>query len=139
MKQIGWQKYESHIEEQLSSTFLSDIVKGAIESVDSDLDNSENGGTIYEEDEEEEYIEQKMMIPISSKLIEDAVMIASFDCWIGHTNFDITHETKKILDSIEGIEILRILSRYRFFIGVGKMFTFTDVRSSIEEKLLERE
>lgn len=137
-KVIGWQKYESLIEEQLSSTFLTDVIKSAVETAQEDLAEEEENVTMYQ-DEEEEYEDSKVMMPVTSKLIEDAVMIASFDCWIGHTNFDITQETKRILDSIEGVEVLRILSRYRFFIGVGKMFKFSNVRNSIEKELLEEE
>lgn len=137
-KVIGWQKYESLIEEQLSSTFLSDVIKSAAETAQEDLAEEEENVTMYQ-DEAEEYEDSKVMMPVTSKLIEDAVMIASFDCWIGHTNFDITQETKRILDSIEGVEVLRILSRYRFFIGVGKMFKFSNVRNSIEKELLEEE
>ena len=137
-KIIGWQKYESLIEEQLSSTFLTDIIRTSAENISDDLEENEENDTIYQDQEEEEqYEDAKLMMPVTSKLIEDAVMVASFDCWIGHTNFDITQETKRILDSIEGVEVLRILSRYRFFIGVGKMFKFSDVRNSIEKVLLK--
>jgi hypothetical protein len=55
-----------------------------------------------------------------------------FDCWIGHTNFPITHKEKYILNNIDGVEILRIMSRYRFFVGIGKLFSLTDVRPKIE-------
>ena len=78
-----------------------------------------------------------MVLPINSKLIEDALLVTNFDCWIAHTNFDITEKIKKTLDNIDGVEILKVMSRYRFFIGVGKMFKFQHVRGTIEEKLLE--
>ena len=136
---IGWQKYESLIEEQLSSTFLTEIIRTSAENISDDLEENQEEDTIYQEEEEEQYEDAKLMMPVTSKLIEDAVMIASFDCWIGHTNFDITQETKRILDSIEGVEVLRILSRYRFFIGVGKMFKFSDVRNSIAKVLLKED
>ena len=48
----------------------------------------------------------------------------------------ITKKIKDTLNAAEGVEILKINSRYRFFIGVGKMFDFKDVRTNIEEKLL---
>jgi len=60
-----------------------------------------------------------------------------FNFWMGHTNFDITNDTKKILDATEGVEVLKIFSRYRFFIGVGKMFKFQNVRNNIEKELLK--
>jgi dimeric dUTPase (all-alpha-NTP-PPase superfamily) len=57
---------------------------------------------------------------------------------MGHTNFDITNRIKETLDSIEGIEILKICSRYRFFIGVGQMFNFSEVRKSIENEFINK-
>tara|TARA_R110000824_G_scaffold9932_9_gene44134 strand:+ start:3941 stop:4567 length:627 start_codon:yes stop_codon:yes gene_type:complete len=58
-----------------------------------------------------------------------------WDCWIGHTNFDITHSIKQILSETSGIEALRILGRYTFFVGVPRLFDFKDVRLAIEKKL----
>jgi hypothetical protein len=59
-----------------------------------------------------------------------------WDCWLGHTNFDITSSIKDILVyGIDGIEALKILGRYSFFIGVPRLFDFKDVRINIEKKL----
>lgn len=58
-----------------------------------------------------------------------------WDCWIGHTNFDIT---KTILDAVEntpGVEALKAMGRYSFFIGVARLFNIKDVRQQIEETL----
>jgi hypothetical protein len=56
---------------------------------------------------------------------------------LGHTNFNITKEIKDKLNRTEGIELLKICSRYRFFIGVGRMFDFGNVRKVIEDLFLE--
>jgi hypothetical protein len=58
-----------------------------------------------------------------------------FDCWFCHTNFDLTEADKHALDMVDGVEVLRIVSRYRFFIGIGKMFSLTDVRPLVEMAL----
>lgn len=59
-----------------------------------------------------------------------------WDCWIGYTNFGITQNIAKILNiEIEGIECLKILGKYSFFMGVGKLFDITDVRQKIETTL----
>tara|TARA_R110001599_G_scaffold72731_1_gene201667 strand:+ start:445 stop:1068 length:624 start_codon:yes stop_codon:yes gene_type:complete len=55
-------------------------------------------------------------------------------CWIGTTNFDITHNMFDVLKNIEGIECLRILGRYTFIVGIPCTFTFRDVRISIEKE-----
>jgi|TARA_R110000744_G_scaffold190_6_gene716 hypothetical protein len=56
-----------------------------------------------------------------------------FDCWIGHTNFDITSEIALQLEEIPGIEAFKVLSRYRFFIGVAQLFDFRDVRETVQD------
>ena len=55
-----------------------------------------------------------------------------FDCWTGHADFDITKKVKDQIESVEGVEALVILTRYRFFLGVGKSFKFRDVRVKID-------
>jgi len=75
------------------------------------------------------------ILPISDEFAQDAALVSNFDCWVGHTNFDITPSILKKLDETEGIEVLRLVSRYRFFIGVGRMFDFKNVRKNLENKL----
>lgn len=138
-KQIGWQKYEDYLEKQLSSPILTTIIQNAalqhLESLDDEIDSDEDLED-YEEDNES-IIKSSPMIPLTPQLIEDIAMLSSFDCWMGHTNFDLTNNTKDILNKVPGIEVLKICSRYRFFIGVGRMFDFTKVRNDIEKSLLE--
>jgi len=61
-----------------------------------------------------------------------------FDCWLGYTNFEITNQIKAEIEKSEGVELLAILSRYRFFVGIGKLFTFNGwdgIRIKIENTL----
>lgn len=59
-----------------------------------------------------------------------------FDCWVGHTNFKITKKDFNILNKeIDGIGCLKVLSPYRFFIGIEKMFSFPAVRIQIQKDL----
>ena len=44
-------------------------------------------------------------------------------------------EVREMLDSIAGVEVMKVCTRYRFFIGVGRMFDFHEVRRDIEDKL----
>lgn len=136
-KKIGWQKYEDYIEKQLSSPALANIIQS--------LMSIHRGTSEDEEDEEDDYTDDEdksdfkiltPFLPLTNQLMEDISTLSSFDCWIGHTNFDITPHIKNILDSIPGIEFLKIYSRYRFFIGIGKMFDFAEVRKLIEDSLI---
>ena len=56
-------------------------------------------------------------------------------CWVGHANFDLCSSDVQKLNRIVGVEALRIMSRYRFFVGIGKSFSFADVRKDIQESL----
>lgn len=136
---IGWQKYEDVIEKQLSSPMMNTLMESILnQMVDYQAHNQSED--YEEEDDEDELISKHMptpmMIPMSQQLIEDISMLSNFDCWVGHTNFDITPKIKDLLNKIDGIEVLKICSRYRFFIGVGQMFNFADVRKNIEKELI---
>lgn len=134
-KKIGWQKYEDVIEAQMDSPLL-DALFQKIQSSNMNMDDE-----LDELDEEDiealSSFQQQIMIPVDNKLIENITLAQNFDCWMGHTNFNITKEIKDKLNCTEGIEVLKICSRYRFFIGVGRMFDFTDVRKTIEDLFLE--
>ena len=59
-----------------------------------------------------------------------------WDCWIGHTNFNLTNNMVSKLESdINGVEALKVLGRYSFFIGIGKLFDISQVRKDIEKML----
>ena len=64
------------------------------------------------------------------------VLRAGFSCyklrrWLD-TQILTTPSIKKEFEEVEGV-VLKICSRYRFFVGVGQMFDFKDVRKRIEE------
>ena len=130
-KQIGWQIYEDVLEKQLASPITQMLVNQVISRLE--IEDEE------EYDETVEPVSQTPLISISEELASEFTMASSFDCWVGHTNFDITPKVKKILDAVEGVEILKICSRYRFFIGVGKMFNFKNVRKEVETQILKKE
>jgi len=135
---IGWQKYEDFLEKQMSSPLLDLFTHIVNEKMPKDQNEEGYESTPYEEQDESEENEGNFssVIPISPQLMEEISMLSAYDCWIGHTNFDITLGIKNKLDRTEGVEVLQILSRYRFFIGLGKLFDFKQVRSDIEKTIL---
>lgn len=144
-KKIGWQKYEDMIEQQLSSPLFETIIQNiAMQNIeeypigDEDDDNEDYEST-HNKKQDEKFTYDPMMIPITSKLIEDITLLANFDCWMAHTNFDITNKIKDKLNKIPGIEVLKICSRYRFFVGIGQMFDFKDVRYCIDKEIVKGE
>lgn len=132
---IGWQKYEDVIEKQISSPMINTLMENIMNQM---VDYKSQYDEDSEDDEEfaSKHIPTPMMIPMSQQLIEDISMLSNFDCWVGHTNFDITPRIKDTLNKIDGVEVLKICSRYRFFVGIGQMFEFADVRKNIEKELI---
>lgn len=133
-KRIGWQKYEDVIEQNISSPILQSILAQMSEFINEQQEA---------EEQEDEYEAQQSSvtstIPLTQQLIEDITMLSHFECWMGYTNFDITKKIRDKLNKIEGVELLKICSRYRFFIGVGRMFKFPEVRKNIEKELTSGE
>ena len=135
-RKIGWQTYQDLIEKQINSPMLNMLIDGLTNKV-ADTMGLDNQDEIAYNDKQPEPMDLGPMLPISNQLIEDMAMLSNYDCWIGHCNFDITEETKELLDQTPGIEVLKIISRYRFFIGIGKMFEFADVRKYIDEEIIQ--
>jgi hypothetical protein len=87
------------------------------------------------------FIPKKINTPFGQYEAGDPMSPASmFDCWVCHTNFPICEREYKIInDQIAGIGAFKVISKYRFFIGVEKLFNFSDVRREIENKICDRD
>jgi hypothetical protein len=140
-KKIGWQKYEDYVEKQISCPILQNVVQNmlSIHSEEDEDEDDEDDDSFEEDDKKHSPIAISKLLPITPQVVEDVAMLSNFDCWIGHTNFDITPRIKDILNKIRGVEILKVFSRYRFFVGIGQMFDFQDVRYDIEQELIKGE
>jgi len=144
VKKIGWQKYEDYIEKQLSCPMLQNILQNMLPPSDDLIDevtSDDDEDDTYEDDDKKNsfsVIMQKML-PLTPQIIDDISMLANFECWIGHTNFDVTPKIKDKLNKIQGVEVLKIFSRYRFFVGIGQMFDFQNIRYDIENKIIKGE
>lgn len=122
-RKIGWQKYEDVIQSEMYSPMANIL----FDDLASDVDEEEY-------DEGHETPEQEALF-LPKNFYETISLMSRFDCWIGHTNFNITTSVKNKLNEVDGIEVLNVTSRYRFFIGIGKMFNFSDVRKNIEKTI----
>jgi hypothetical protein len=146
-KIIGWQKYEDYIEKQLSCPILQNILQNMFPSEEdliedtSDDEDDESYSDMDEDSSKKNPLSSfiQKMLPLTPQVIDDISMLSNFDCWIGHTNFNITPKIRDQLNKVEGVEILKIFSRYRFFVGIGQMFDFQDVRHYIESKVIKGE
>lgn len=139
---IGWQKYEDFLDKQINSPAIDNIMQSIsskvqdVETEEYQDDSAYKDSSEYTEDESDS---QSMMFPMSAQFFQDLSMLSTYDCWLGHTNFDITPMIKNKLDNIDGVEVLKICSRYRFFIGLGRMFKFADVRTNVEDAIIPKE
>jgi len=125
-KKIAWEKWNDDIIEDEARELIMDQ---------------------FEEEDEDEVLEAFAFLEKIPKLVSTPTgiyqlhdkmsVLNQFDCWLGYTNFDITKKVKSTLERAEGVELLDIMSRYRFFIGVGKLFNFSEVRRDIESILCD--
>lgn len=59
-----------------------------------------------------------------------------FNFWIGHTNFNITTHIASIIELTDGVETLDIFTRYRFRVGIGKLFDAPTVMNTINNDVI---
>ncbi len=60
-----------------------------------------------------------------------------FNFWIGHTNFNITKNIARIIETTNGIETLDVFTRYRFRIAIGKAFEDRNIMKAIDDRIKE--
>ena len=127
-RRIAWESWNAKIEE----AFAEENDELLTEDSDEDLHN------LYELVPSDIFIAQNRIIhtPIG-QYPEDSLLKPSsrWDCWIGHTNFEITASILSKIENIEGIEALKIMGRYSFFIGIARLFDIKDVRRKIEAEI----
>ena len=137
---IGWQKYEDLLEQQINSPLIDMVAQAILNPMSANVEAEYLNE--YEVEQEEAYQQHEstemgsVFAGMPEDLSNEIQMISNFDCWLVHTNFNITKSVKERLENVRGVEVLKICSRYRFFIGIGRMFDFSEVRKEIEESFL---
>ena len=116
-----------------------------------DHEDIEDSGAEYYTDEESEEIDEEDADPGTdffrrpTKVImtpmglipynENTASNKIFNFWIGHTNFNLSLPVCTIIEQEEGVETLDIFTRYRFRIGVGKLFNAKTVMFNINNNV----
>ena len=125
-KKIAWEKWDEDVLQQ-------EIAEDFHESYYEDEELAEDALAFLDK------IPHLVATPMGMFQLHDKMSVLNqFNCWVGHTNFDITHSAKEQVESVEGVELLHITSRYRFFLGIGKLFEFPDVRQNIEREVCKK-
>lgn len=71
------------------------------------------------------------MIPLTEESNPSKV----FNFWTGYTNFKITKKIIAIIDDVEGVETQTYFTRYRFRVGIGKLFKDREVLDCINHRV----
>lgn len=106
-----------------------------------------NNDNLEDQDEDVDFLEDhEIDDPFPEKEIQDVMSTPfgifridhklnpyyNYKFYVGHTNFDITEEVADMIEKHPGVEVLKIISRYRFIIATGKAFDSGLVRKGIE-------
>jgi len=128
-RELAWEKWEDDlVEERTKEATKSDPFDGEEEYSMEELDR-----VLFQE------MPKVVATPMGIYGIYDRNKPSSqYDCWLGHTNFDISSTIKNSIEQVAGVEVLKILTRYRFFVGIAKMFDFKDVRVEIERAICDK-
>jgi hypothetical protein len=130
-KKIAWESWNATAEEIM---ILSEFTLPEPNSEEINFNNNEMAPDLISP--EMFFQPQKILHTPIGVYPQDSTLKPSdrWDCWVGYTNFEITKRISNTLEKITGVEALRILGRYSFFIGVGKLFDIKDVRRDIEKE-----
>jgi len=135
-KKIVWEKWRDpySFDESYSNTedFLLKSTEDVreFEELEEELEGiaEEEGYSMTEEQMLKFVVTENGAVPINSNFSIDKI----FNFWTGHTNFSITPDIALQIERVGGVEVLDIVTRYRFRVGVGKLFKGNEVMSSVQ-------
>lgn len=141
---IVWEKWQDPFKPDYSPTHETpnDFVDQA-EFFDDINNNHDNTTSEFESDIEDDTQPQvrkfkALVTPFGIIPYDSAHGIDNiFNFWIGHTNFDITQPICSVIEQTPGVETLDIFTRYRFRIGIGKLFLSGSVLSNVTNRTME--
>ena len=131
-KQIAWESWNARVEDIMSP---KDITLPEIDASEANYSEIEIPVDFFPP---EMFLQQQRVLytPLGIYPEESSLKPSDrCDCWMGYSNFDITNDIADKIEMIEGVEALRVMGRYSFFIGIGKLFDIKEVRTDIEKEL----
>ena len=99
VKSLAWESWNSKF----------DIVEEEIEQASESEESSESEAMELLLPSESLFLPPKIRATPLGEYQEDSLLKPSdrWDCWICHTNFDITNDMVEIIEDISGIEVLK--------------------------------
>lgn len=134
MKKIAWENWNEKEKDLVDAGNLESLIDDGMENEEQIIQMDGMLGPLLGE------IRSPVIQTPFGVVTSDSLLKPSdrWDCWLGYTNFDLTNQISDKIKIIEGIEALKIMSRYTFCIGVGKLFKFNMVRKEIENAVCKQ-
>jgi len=121
---IVWEKWQSPLR------LISDVTSTPLEN---DEDYPIDVQSFNESHKINAIITPVGLIPMNEHTDCDKI----FNFWTGHTNFNLTTNIVKIIESVDGVETLDVFTRYRFRVSIGKAFIDRNVMNTITSEIID--
>jgi hypothetical protein len=137
MKYIVWEKWrDPFLGYDENEIDLDSEVNNFFDEDEEDTDHKTQTNPIKEHGKQIRVIATPMgLIPYNEYTASSKI----FNFWIGHTNFNLSKKIVNLIEKTDGVETLDIFTRYRFRIGIGKVFEDREVMKNIENNIKEHE
>ena len=124
MKKIEWVKWRDPLKSEPNENFEIQSFKDSYEANDFEKEDDHN----------------KHIRVISGPygvmpLAEHGLSSSQYKLWVMHTNFNVTASILDKINRCEGVEILKVWTRYRCWIGFGNLFDVEKIQAKIEVAL----
>ena len=134
---IVWEKWiDPYTTEDLAKLNLADVTE------EQDFEDFDTDGFIAEL---EEFIDEPVinhhpiktiMTPMGViPIYEHSLPSKIFKFFVGHTDFNISKGILKIIKDTPGVETVDVFTRYRFKIGIGKVFLSKIVLKNVQDNI----
>lgn len=124
MKRIEWVKWRDPLKPHKEEKFEVQALK-----------DSYDAESYAEEESESRNVKMIAgpygLIPVA----EHGLASSQYKLWVMHTNFNISGPIVNVINKIDGVEILRVWTRYRCWLGIGNLFEVEKVQEAIEKAL----
>jgi hypothetical protein len=105
---------------------------------DDDLEGIESLANLIESNKQVKRAAKLILTPSGAVPISDSFFASYyFKLWMGHTNFKLRKKHVIMIDQINGVESVDIITNHRFRVGIGKLFKDRDVMANIRDTLVK--
>lgn len=105
-----------------------------IANIDNTISNKEDSSDYDEIPNIKTEIMKCLATPMGiSSLPEESILSKNIDFWVGYTNFNLSAPICNIINQASGVETFDVFTRYRFRVGIGKLFKAGPVISKIAQ------